>query len=272
MSNSLGGGGSGSGSSGGGSSSGGGASSGGASGSSSGSSGGSVPNLPKNWACLQQPVPAPPSSSVQVEFLFSDGQSAAPIAGVKVQACASLDPACAKPIQTATGNDAGIASLTVPGGFNGIYEAQASTFVPAILSRPPQLSSEYVTQSLVTAASLSAAASVAGVTQDPTLGVAFVSANDCSDAPAGGIVFDVGTAAHAQVVYLLNSLPSSTATQTDAVSGTALVFNLPPGSLKFTASLATNGTAILTTSAIVRENWVTYVTIRPDQASHPSIP
>lgn len=272
MSESLGGGGSGSGSSGGGSSSGGGASSGGASGSSSGSSGGTVPNVPENWACLQQPMPALPSSSVQVEFFFSDGQSGAPIAGVKAQPCASLDPACANPDQIATSNDAGIASLTVPGGFTGFYAAQASTFLPAILSRPPQLSSEYVTQSLVTAASLSAAASIAGVTQDPTLGVAVVSAHDCSDAPAGGIVFHVGAAAHAQVVYLLNSFPSPTATQTDAVSGTALVFNLPPGSLNFTASFAMNGMAILSASAIVRENWVTYVNIRPDQASHPSIP
>jgi hypothetical protein len=63
------------------------------------------------------------------------------------------------------------------------------------------------------------------------------------------------------------------ATQTDAASGgTALVFNVPTGQLSVLASLAASGLPLQTASAPVRENWLTYVTIRPDHATPLPIP
>jgi hypothetical protein len=258
-SDSLGSGGSGSGSSGG--------------GSSGGSSSGSFSNVPKNWACLQQPVPAPVAGSAQAEFFFKSMSDNATIPGVQVQACEAIDFTCASPLSQATGDDTGVALLTVPAGFSGYYEAQASAFVPTILSRPPPASNEYVPQLLANAAILNAVPMVTGVTQDPTLGIAFLSALDCASSPAGGVVFSIGSAGpNERLVYLLSNIPSEGATQTDSSSGTALIFNVPPGLLTVTASLAATGVAIRTASASVRENWLTYVTIRPDQAAPLPIP
>ncbi len=212
-------------------------------------------------------------SGAQLEFFFATRRrTRSP--EVQVQACQAIDFSRQNPFSQAIGDDAGVAVLTVVGGFNGYYEAQASTFVPTILSRPPPLSDEYVPQLLANAELLTAAPMLAGVTQDPTLGIALVSALDCTSSPAGGIVFSIGGAIGENVrfVYLANNVPIASATQTDAVSGTALVFNVPTGPLTVTAAFAATGVAIRTVPTIARENWLTYVTILPDQATPLPIP
>ena len=233
--------------------------------------------MPPNWTCLQQPIPAAPAGTVEVEFVLTSGSGTASIAGAQVEACNLLDVGCQYPLSPATANNGGVALVTVPGGFSGYYEVNAvnaSTFTPAILSRPRQLSSEYAPQSLVTASQLQSAASFVGVTQDPNLGSAVVTVLDCTSTPAAGINLVIGgaTGEGEQIVYLENNVPSQVATQTDRVSGSALIFNVPSGTLTVTASFAATGQAILTISPIAREGWVTYVEVRPDQATHQPIP
>jgi len=75
-----------------------------------------------------------------------------------------------------------------------------------------------------------------------------------------------------QIVYLENNLPTQAATATDRISGSALIFNVPPANTSVTASFAATGQAIRTVSALVHAGWVTDVEIRPDQATHLSIP
>ena len=235
--------------------------------------------MPTNWTCLQAPVPAASSENVEVEFLFTGGggltggDEGTPIPGAQVQACNALDVGCAYPLSSATANDSGVALVKVPGGFSGHYKVNASTFTPAILSRPAQLSSEYAPQSLATASLLQAAASLVGVTQDQNLSIAVVTVLDCTSTPAANIVFTLPDASPGEmVVYLLDNLPTQSATATDLLSGTALILNVPPGNLTVTASFAATSQAIRTVSALALEGWVTYVDIRPDQATHPPIP
>ena len=210
---------------------------------------------------------------MQVEFLFNSGSGTASIAGTQVEACNLLDVGCQYPLSPATANNSGVALVTVPGGFSGYYEVNASSFTPTILSRPRQLSSEYAPQSLMTASLLQAAASFVGVTQDPNLGSAVVTVLDCTSTPAADITFTVPSPGPTEtVVYLQDNLPTQGATATDLVSGSALIFNVPPGTLTVTASFAATGQVIRTVSPVAREGWVTYVEIRPDQATHEPSP
>ena len=232
-------------------------------------------SLPADWTCLEKPAPEPPSANLELElFLDNTGTSiASPIGGADVRACNALDIGCEAPLGDVMSDDAGIALLTVPGGFTGYYEVRAPDFTPAVLARAPQYSSEYQAQGLGNLMLLSAGASFAGITQDPSLSIAVVTALDCTSTPSAGIVFSVAApGANEQVVYLLNNVPAASASQTDSASGAALVFNVPPPSFEVTASFAATNEPIRAVSTLAREGWVTYVEIRPDQATHPGLP
>ena len=233
---------------------------------------------PPGWECLGPPPPAVPSGNVQVKFLLSDvtnatsGSQGTPIAGADVHACAKLDTGCATPFADTTSDDAGAALVTLPGGFSGYFEIHAANFTPAIVSRPPQYVSQTQQQGMADLSLLSAGAPLAGVTQDPNLSIAIVSALDCTTNPAEGIVFYVGSPGPGeQVVYLSNNLPSKSATQTDTASGSALIFNVPAGTLSVTAAFATTGTSIRTVTSLARKNWVTLMVIEADQATRPPL-
>jgi hypothetical protein len=230
-------------------------------------------SLPPDWRCLLEPVPPTPAGNVQLQLVFDDSSSApgSPIVGAEVHACAELDVDCTTPLGSVTTGDAGIALLTVPGGFSGYYEVHAPSFDPAVLSRMPQLSSESASQGMASVSLLSAGASLAGVTQDPSLSIAVVTIADCTATLAAGITIDVSApGASERVVYLLNNLPSTSVTQTD-VSGSALIFNVPPGTLVVSASFAATNQPIRSVTTFARQGWVTFVQIRPDQATHTPI-
>ena len=243
---------------------------------------GSFPGVPPIWECLNGASPPTPSGNVEVEFFFnnSSGNSSSgnedvgtPVPGADVHACNLLDVGCAYPFSDVVTNDGGVALLTVPAGFTGYYEMQAANFTPTILSRTKQYTSEYQAQGVADLTLLSAGAGFAGVTQDPNLTIAIVTVFDCATNPAANITFAVPKAGPGeQVVYLLSNLPTQSATSTDIVSGSALIFNVPAGTLTVTAFFAATNEPIRTVSAIAREGWVTYVDIRPDQATHPPIP
>jgi hypothetical protein len=170
-----------------------------------------------------------------------------------------------------TTDDAGLAILSVPGGFLGYYEVNADGYTPAILARSAQLASEAEMQGMANLSLLSAGAGIAGVTQQSDRTIAIISALDCNTNPAAGITFQVGNAAAGQqVVYLSGGLPSQGATATDD-SGSALIFNTPPGSISLTAYLP-DGRPIRTVTALVRLNWVTFLQLRPDQSTHAAPP
>ena len=227
-------------------------------------------DLPANWACLNDAVPDAGTGNVQLQLFFNDvANGGTPIAGAEVHWCNQLDLTCTNAFDSVTTDDGGIATLTVPVGFDGYYEVRATNYSPSILSRTPQLSSESQPQGTVNIAVLSSGASLVGVQQDPNLAIAIVGAADCTTTPAAGITFQVGApGATEQVLYLADNYPSKSATKTDSVTGSAIIFNVPPGTFSVTASFASNNEAIRTATTIARQGWITFVQIRPDQASH----
>jgi hypothetical protein len=236
-----------------------------------------VDAAPSRWACLSDPVPAPASDTIQLKWFFSDVSSAKngvggkPIVGAEIHACTKLDITCGieagLPGSGGTTDDAGIVNVSVPGAFDGYYEVHANNFTPGILSRSEALSNESVNQGMADINLLGASASLAGLTQDPDLAIAIVSAADCVSGIADGVVIEVGSPApNESVVYFVNSLPSKSATETDKQTGSAIIFNVPPGTLTVSAKVASNQSPIRTVSALTRKDWITFVQIRPDQA------
>jgi hypothetical protein len=238
-------------------------------------------SLPANWSCLDGPIPAAPSGNVELELVLTNGNTVTsstpevPIAAAEVQACSPLDVSCAQPVSAATSDDAGTALLSVPGGFPGYYQVTGPDLTSALLARPKPYSSEYQVQGLHGLLQLSAGASFVGLTQASNLSIAIVTVLDCTSTLAAGIAISVAAPGPTEeVIYLKDDIPvmNTTQTQTDSVSGAAIVFNVPPGNLAVTASFAATNEPIQTVSTVAREGWITYVEIRPDQATHQGLP
>jgi hypothetical protein len=231
------------------------------------------------WWCENAPVPDATPGSLKVEMFVNDVSSASsqnsfagnPIPGASIQACTTLDISCATPISSATTNDAGIALITVPSDFSGYYQLMATGFTSAIASRTPQLSDESVQQGMADLALIAAGGGLAGVTADPMLATAIVSILDCNETPASNMVITVGAPGPTEkLVYLANSLPSKSATQTDA-TGSAIIYNATPGTLRLTASFAAGNKLLRSATTLARVGWVTFVQIRLDQATREPI-
>ena len=249
------------------------------------------------FGCLNNPPPPVPDASLEILWFFNNaadipttatGNNAGPpIPGLTIHACATLDPGCMSPLTAnATTDDAGLVLLKgIPPAFTGYYELQAPGFNNTLLSRPPEYHSEYQSQALAPADLIAAGGSFVGITQDPNLAFAVVAAFDCDTSatgstPAGGIEYDLtGTTGQGeQVVYLVKNTPSLSATQTDSTSGTAIIFNIPVqdagvSSVAFNAIFAATGEAFQQgIIALVRQNWITYVNVKPSQAAWTPIP
>jgi hypothetical protein len=74
-----------------------------------------------------------------------------------------------------------------------------------------------------------------------------------------------------EVVYIENRLPTKSATTTDVQSGSALVFNVPAGTLTLSAYIGQDHRLIRTVSTLARKGWVTFVQIRLDQSTRTPI-
>jgi hypothetical protein len=230
-----------------------------------------------DWSCLNTTAPPLGTGNVVLTLFFNDVSGAAtsgsfagtPIPGVSVRSCGTLDLDCKNPISSAVADDGGLAPISVPIGFDGYYEVDAGTnYTPTILSRSPQRADEQALQGMGSSALYALGAGLAGTTQDPNLSLAIVTAADCNSNPAPGVEFTVGAPGpNETVAYLENNLPSKSATATEA-TGSALVFNVPAGTLTLSAAMSGTHQPIRSVTALIRQGWVTFVQIRPDQAQY----
>jgi hypothetical protein len=236
---------------------------------------------PPGWECLGTPDLVADGGTVKIRFQLLDsaaamtaGAAGTPIVGASIDACGLIDFACANPIHEATTDDAGTVIFSLASGFDGYYEVPTATgFNPSLFFRPPQYVDQTQPQGMADMTDIGAAGTIAGVTQDPTLGFAIISANDCNGNSAGGIQFSIANATPTEtIVYLKSSIPSTSANQTDATTGSALIFNVPvgkgtmPQSLSASASFASTGALVQTITGIGRAGFVSYLAIEPDQS------
>jgi hypothetical protein len=249
----------------------------------SGSTKNDASSLPAGWTCIDDPKPTVEAGSVTLTIQFTDAATASssgsfegdPIPGLDVRICTALDFSCASPIGNATSAANGNAVLVVPKGFDGFYEVRApegSGYPPVLIRRMPQLHDEWTGHAVTKKELLETGASLVGIPVDPAKGIAILSGTDCGHKPRPGLTFSVSNLApDEKVVYIDSSLPSDTATSTDG-TGSALVYNVPPGTLTMTGFVLINGAyrPIKTLGALARTGWLTFVQLRPETALPPT--
>jgi hypothetical protein len=231
-----------------------------------------------DWSCVGGSAVPLSSANVELSILFNDvadeqasnGFLGNPIPGVTLTSCGKLDPTCASPLGTATSDDAGLAAISVTPGFDGYYEVSAANYTSSILARTAQRRSEAAQQGLAKASLFAMGGQLAGVTADPNLSFVIVTAADCQSNPAPGVTFQIGDPGSEEtIVYFQNGLPSKSSTSTDA-TGSAMVFNAPAGTITVSGTILALQQPLPTATALVRQSWVTYLQLRPDQARYPA--
>jgi hypothetical protein len=248
------------------------------------------------WGCLNTtPEPSDPNQQVDVQIVFYDafqpytlGGSTdggtdldlvnyAPQTGVTVLACDALDPDCQSPVAPpATSDDAGVASLVVPGGFTGFYRLDLDGYVPTylyagarLLAGQPKVSFPAAMTSEAEYSALQAAFSTSvNADQDAGPGVVTVTQFDCLDKHAPGVAF-TSSPAPAQTLYLASGgIPSPGTMQTQAGEGAGVLLNVPSGGANITATLlgapdAGPAQVVSTANVVVHPGTFTVVYLRP---------
>jgi hypothetical protein len=252
-------------------------------------------NVPPNFACLRNPIPPAPTGNLEISWFFNNAgditstatgmNEGTPIAGLTIEGCATLNTFCTAPVvPEVTTDDAGVVLLTgIPPAFTGYYAINAAGFGANILALPPQYHDELLVQALAPTSLIASGGEFVGILQQPDRAFAVVAAFDCGTSstganPAGGISFSVpgdDVDGGPQIIYLQKNVPvpNKQANATDSVSGTAIIFNIPVppeeagvGTLPVTATFAGTGGMFQTATALVRQNWTTYLDMKPYQA------
>jgi hypothetical protein len=108
---------------------------------------------------------------------------------------------------------------------------------------------------LVEKSVLPALSGATGTAQDANLGLVYLRAFDCTNAPAPGVEFSIDRAGAPW--YFVDGLPTSLAEQT-AESGLGGFLNVAPGVSVVNAAIAATGAAIAPPkSVLVRGGWIT---------------
>lgn len=198
--------------------------------------------------------------------------NALPIPGVSVRPCDKLDVSCSSPLADAeVTDDAGVVRFTVAAGYDGYLETAWDAGPPAmVFINPPVVdSTPHRPTRLVDTTNFE---NIVGfVTKgldgnhpiDPAMGHVFLYVSDCNKAPGVGVQFTFDRHGDETIsAYLINNLPSTTATATDAL-GSFAILDVPPGPITVTAALQTTGQQIGIATGTVRAGTITYLAIVP---------
>ena len=231
-------------------------------------------SLPDEWSCLDDPAPVASTAPMLTQKLHlydvTASNMAKPIANLSARACPRIDFECATPMSDVATSDAGgIVSLSVPNGFNGYYEVYGlSTYQPYIVAANIVHADTSADVPVAPLAVSAAYAAAGGTKLDPTMGTLLMTVRNCDNGTAGGVSFDVnssGVSAGADLVYLVNSLPTAGAKETDTASGAAVIFNLAPGAVNAEAKVSEGSFTIGSRAALMRAGWETQMAFYPDQ-------
>jgi hypothetical protein len=215
-----------------------------------------------------QPTPPPGNVKITMSF-FDEVSNTKQLAGVTVRACSKLDVTCASPLpnSTATSDAQGNATFTLPAGFDGYLEINGSSTMSALwyFSPFPVTDGTY-NVGLLSPNDFQLIAQTSGATIDANAGHSFNLALDCTakyGTFTAGMSFDADKkTSGTRPFYVINGLPSTTATATDA-SGIGGFANLPPGVVTVTATLQSTGARSGSASVLIRTGVITYSPIAP---------
>lgn len=204
------------------------------------------------------------SNTVRFGFRIVDFLSREPPKQIVVNACRKNDFACIEPAATFTDVDGtGHAQFELTSGFLGFFEIHSDAMTTLLYVTKPIIKNTTSRDvPVLTASSVQLASMVAGTTFDSSRGLALLEALDCSDTPASGVQFTLGTEA-GQQFYIVDQLPSLEAQVTvydeanNAATGGFL--NIQPGFVTFNARLGVDGFQLGSFNAQIRADTITFI-------------
>jgi hypothetical protein len=235
------------------------------------------------WGCLDQPPEVTTASPVTITFEMFDAIypvttagptggsdltviSFDPLSGVSIEACDPGDLLCSTPVTPiVTTEDAGVATLTVPGNFTGFFKFTAAGYLPSYTYQGNFLADASTlappAAMLAPADAITLAGSLGAIVDldaGSSVGLVFFEVYDCFDRHGAGVQFALSTDAGPTTVpfYLADGLPSGTATETDSV-GAAGAVNVPVGPMTITATLAATNQTLGSITVNVRAGGTT---------------
>jgi hypothetical protein len=194
-----------------------------------------------------------------------------------VRPCAKMDVLCANPLgPTATPDENGVATITVPSGFDGYAEivsgsgttvdgAVVAKYVPTMVffNPPPIEDSANSMTAMFSPEAFAALAESNESTIDSTLGSLFSGALDCKGSFSAGVSLETDrTVAATRKFYYVDGLPNFAAATTDS-SGYGGLINLPTGTIRLSAKVGVNGPTIGAISAFIRPGYISQVDLVP---------
>jgi len=219
------------------------------------------------WSCLGT-TPEPPAVTDEFDVTFTVqhlvSQKALP--GVKVRLCLKLDVACTNSVSGEQQTDeSGKVTFKIRAGFDGYARIEGDAIIPGLFFFNPPLARDLpsVLISIGSQDVIALLAQQAGAVQSADRGLALLSVRDCKGAPGEGVQLSTGAAdPKAVLFYSEQGLPSSSAKQTDS-SGYGGLLNAAPGTLTFSATVASTGQRVGQTTLLVQSGAITYGTVVP---------
>jgi hypothetical protein len=224
-----------------------------------------------DWTCVGSVVvPTPTETSVEFTGTIIDYVTSAPLEGATVKVCASDDLPCTTPLDTATTDAAGQGMVTLPfgtTGFAGFFDVQQTGYLPMLRWIYPPMTTlpppEAGAQAMLDTTTAGMMAALLGTTIDSARGELLVTALDCALLRAVGVSGEVDTAdGSSMAFYIAGSLPSATATETDA-SGTLGWLNLPAGPAVLTLHRADTGATVAQATLGIRAGAASMIALSP---------
>jgi hypothetical protein len=204
-----------------------------------------------DYQCLGEvpTPPAPTSTYFSVINTYVDVSSGVPVpaAGLTVNVCAKTDAPCASPEDTATTDESGGVSLTVPAGpsgFDGYFDVTGPSgdggtiLETLVFSGQPVVADGYgPTTNVMTAAALQQSVAALG-TLDPTRAQVLVADEACRSTPAFGASLAVSSADGATKVGYVGASGIVAGASTFPVNDEALAYvvNVPGGATTLTTT------------------------------------
>ena len=224
--------------------------------------------LDPRWAC-ETPQPGD-TAAYKLTMHLQDAVSMKPLPGITAQLCRKLDLECLEPVTTTAADELGTVVMQIEAGLDGYVQLTGAKVAPSLYFLTPPKSGD-VNLASVPLASPLAALGIVGTAGggDATWlkdrGIALLNAFDCNGVAAADISFSIGGAPDPAtfIFYLVNALPTTTITATDATGYGGLV-NVPEGVTTVSALLQPSGRKVSKISFLVRAGYVSYSSVTPN--------
>jgi hypothetical protein len=238
------------------------------------------------FACGSEgPIVPDPNRKVDVGIRYLNFTDGLPPNGLVVRLCSQTDPQCNNPRDSLEGNglapsspDAGTGyvkakvdgtvTAKVEVGFEGFFEVRSPDIIPAYRYTSPALRGSVLFDSLVFRPAeveylIDVATGKPNSTELKNHGIVFLFGKDCNRKPLAGVSFST-TAQDPimQLLYIINTTPSTTERQTDN-SGRGGYLNVPAGLHTFTAFFAETKQKIGSVRVFVKAGGATSVDVLP---------